>query len=161
MGETLNLVLGAFGVISLVVAALYAGKARGDLVRVQAKSDEADIWRGEAEAIRTRANRLQDENHELTKNNSTLTEALRETAARTDLSRVMEILSQQMQSADTRGERYMSQVSEHFNRHEDRATDRHRVTMEAFSHLNEALMSMSQLLAGQLKDSEAKRAGVG
>jgi len=144
--DVIAVALVAFSVVAIVVAAIYSGRARAkvadaqaEVAKAQAKTQTAEIWESEARAIRTRADRLQDENSELTA-------ALREATSRTDLTKVMELLTGQMNAADRRQERVLTQVSEHFMRHEDRANDRHKVTMQAFQHLNEALAQMTQVL---------------
>ncbi len=150
-GEGFGIALAIFGAASAIFSAFFVARANGKIAHAQAQTIAAQIWEGEAKAIRVRADRLQTENSELTA-------TVRELSARTDLSQVLELLGEQTRAGSTQTQQSLAQVAQHFENHENRASERHRVTLEAFGHLNQGLSSMSRLLASQAHDAEGRSA---
>ena len=167
MLEAITVALSAFVVITVIVAAIVVGRERGKsavkveeeraradravthLQEVSAKAQAAEIWEGETRAVRTRADRLQDENKELTA-------ALREANGRTDITQVMTLIGDSMKTAAEMQERTLNRVADHFENHEQRATERHQATVEAFSHLNESLAAVTRTLTSQAQATERR-----
>ena len=149
MPDPLSIVMFACGLASAVAAALYSGRARGQVAEAQAQTKTADIWKGETEAVRARANRLQDENAQLTA-------ALREATARTDITQVMTLIGDSMKTAAEMQERTLNRVADHFENHERGATERHQATVEAFSHLNDSLAAVTRTLTSQAQATERR-----
>ena len=118
-----------FGIIAIVVAAAYVGRDRGRERAVQ-------VWKGETDAVRARANRLHDD----------LEEALRENAElkkMPDMESILKMIAKQMETAEDRYQQGMERIAALFENHERRATERHEATLAAFKHLNEGLSTMS------------------
>lgn len=122
-----------FAVITVAVVALFVGL-------LQAKAKAAEIWKGETEAVRERANRLQDENQQLT-------EALTIAMGRTDITKVLELIGEQMRLSAAAQEN-----------HERRAIERHTVTVQAFGHLNGSLDAINRTLTSQAAATERRNA---
>lgn len=140
-GDGFGVALALFGAASSIFAGFFVARAH-------AKASAAGIWKGETEAVRARADRLQHENSELTA-------TVRELTAKTDITPILQLIARQMDAAEERTHQAMGHVASHFERHEARATERHSTTMEAFTHLNEGLSAITRSLTSQAVMFEA------
>lgn len=144
--------LAIFGAVSTIGAGLFVAKSAS-------KSKAAEIWEGEAEALRERANRLHDDLDQQLETNRILGDRIAKLETLPDMTKVMEALAGQMEMNEERYRRGMEQVGELFSNHEERAAQRHEATIRSFAELNKSLAAMSAGMIDLIERMNATRVG--
>ncbi len=147
----MNFALGIIALATLISAGLFAG-------RRSANATAANEWRQEAEAIRHRADRLHDDLDAERKANHALQAQVVKLESLPDMTLLLKELSEQRKGAERQTVESMRVVTEMFDRHETRAHERHRATLESFQQLNSGLAAVNQSLR-QMNGHEGRKGG--
>lgn len=136
-----------------IVAAIFMARAQGKVSRAnaevataQAKTHTAEIWEAEAQAIRARADRLQDENKLLLESNTQLSAELSRLRSLPDLTGIMKALVEQQNQGADRYAEAMARITTLFDAHEERAAERHKQAIQAFGHLTQGMSGMMETM---------------
>ena len=135
----LNFALNAFTIAVLVGAAVFTARSRGN-------SNAAQEWREEAEAIRQRANRLHDELDESLKANREMQAQVAKLESLPDFAKILQEIASQREHSEENVTTSMKMIADMFERHENRAQERHEYTIQSFSKLNEGLQAINDNL---------------
>ncbi len=156
--EGINLALNVIMLVSLVGGGIFAAKRSGNASAV-------NEWRQEAEAIRTRADRLHDElddtlkqNREMQGQNREMQGQISKLESLPDMTLLLTEFSEQRKGAEAQTVQSMKVVSDMFENHETRAEERHRATLESFKQLNSGLAAVNESLM-QMSGHEGRKDG--
>ncbi len=141
------MILSAFTILFVLATAIFAGRRKGVDDRAAKAVDE---WRQEAEAIRSRADRLHDDLREERKNSHQLQQQIINLETQIvrleslpDLSQLLTEMTKQREWGEKRTLDSVKMVTQMFDKHESRAAERHEATIESFARLNEGLTAIN------------------
>ena len=139
----ISIAFGLFGVLTVVVAAIYTGRVKGQQDGTQ---NVIQLLKDELDAVRLRANRFHDDLREERKERQGLEAKLVKLEALPDMTGLLEEMKAQREWGERRTVESMQAVTNMFARHEERAMERHTLIVESFGHLNEGLTSINESL---------------
>ena len=139
----IGLVFGLFGLVSVVVAAVYAGRATG---KHDGTAKVIQLLKEELDAVRTRANRLHDDLGEERKERRELEAKLVKLEALPDMTKLLEEMKAQREWAEQAMLQSATAQQRMFENHENRAQERHALIIESFVQLTTGLSEINKSL---------------